>query len=101
MSWAPKRRGNTASPQAAPILYISKTDEENSDYNSAFETLRDRFGKNVAPGSPHLDENKKVIGIIDVLNKRAYTSRRKRHEIPIPENKKDVWRSSNTALVES
>ena len=26
------------------ILYISKTDEDNSDYNAAFNTLRERFG---------------------------------------------------------
>ena len=31
------------------VLYISKTDEENSDYNAAFESLRERFGKNIAP----------------------------------------------------
>ena len=31
------------------LLYISKTDEENSDYNAAFDTLRERFGKNIAP----------------------------------------------------
>ena len=31
------------------LLYISKTDEENSDYNAAFNTLRERFGKNIAP----------------------------------------------------
>ena len=85
------------------ILYISKTDEENSDYNSAFETLRDRFGKNVAPVvAPIWDENKKVIGIIDVLNKRAYDIEGgKRHEIPIPDNKKDVVEELYTALVES
>ena len=31
------------------LLYISKTDEDNSDYNAAFATLRERFGKNIAP----------------------------------------------------
>ena len=52
------------------LLYISKTDEENSDYNAAFNTLRERFGKNIAPVvAPIWDESKKVIGIIDVLHK--------------------------------
>ena len=55
------------------ILYISKTDEENADYNAAFAALRERFGKNVAPVvAPIWDGDKKVIGIIDVLHKRAY-----------------------------
>ena len=31
------------------FIYISKTDEDNSDYNAAFDTLRERFGKNIAP----------------------------------------------------
>ncbi len=55
------------------ILYVSKTDEDNSDYNAAFATLRERFGKNIAPVvAPIWDASKKVIGIIDVLHKRAY-----------------------------
>ena len=85
------------------IIYISKTDEDNADYNAAFETLRDRFGKNVAPVvAPIWDENKKVIGIIDVLNKRAYDIQDgKRHEIPVPENKQEVLDELYNALVES
>ncbi|MFQ9917536.1 MAG: GTP-binding protein [Flavonifractor plautii] len=58
------------------LLYISKTDEENSDYNAAFDTLRERFGKNIAPvAAPIWDADKKVIGIIDVLHKRALRGR--------------------------
>ena len=54
------------------FVYISKTDEDNSDYNATFEALRERFGKKIAPVVvPIWDENKKVTGIIDVLNKRA------------------------------
>ena len=55
------------------FIYISKTDEENSDYNATFEALRERFGNKIAPVVvPIWDENKQVTGIIDVLNKRAY-----------------------------
>ena len=75
------------------ILYISKTDEENSDYNAAFATLRERFGKNIAPVvAPIWDENKKVIGVIDVLHKRAFETGPKgeRLEIDVPEDKKPV-----------
>ncbi|MEG2455927.1 MAG: elongation factor G, partial [Oscillospiraceae bacterium] len=74
------------------ILYISKTDEENSDYNAAFAALRERFGKNIAPVvAPIWDEDKRVIGIIDVLHRRAYEMKDgKRSEIEIPENKQSV-----------
>lgn len=74
------------------LIYISKTDEENGDFNAAFNALRESFGKNVAPlVVPIWDEDKKVIGIIDVLNKRAFTvENRKRVEIDIPEDKRSV-----------
>ncbi|MDY4583227.1 MAG: elongation factor G, partial [Candidatus Faecousia sp.] len=86
------------------ILYISKTDEENSDYNAAFATLRERFGKNIAPVvAPIWDADKKVIGIIDVLHKRAFefNSTGGRVEIEVPENKLPVLDELYDALKES
>ena len=85
------------------LLYISKTDEENSDYNATFDALRERFGNKIAPVVvPIWDENKKVTGIIDVLNKRAYEMQNgKRVEIDIPEGKEDVITEFNDALKES
>ena len=85
------------------VLYISKTDEDNSDYNAAFNTLRERFGKNIAPVvAPIWDENKKVIGIIDVLHKRAYEIEKgKRVEIDVPEDKLSVLDELYDALKES
>ena len=85
------------------ILYISKTDEENSDYNAAFATLRERFGKNIAPVvAPIWDADKKVIGIIDVLHKRAYEMQNgKRVEIQVPDDKLAVLDELYDALKES
>ena len=85
------------------ILYVSKTDEENSDYNAAFATLRERFGKNIAPVvAPIWDADKKVIGIIDVLHKRAYEMRGgKRVEIQVPDDKLAVLDELYDALKES
>ena len=85
------------------FIYISKTDEENSDYNATFEALREHFGKKIAPlVVPIWDENKKVTGIIDVLNKRAFEMQNgKRVEIEIPEGKESVITEFNDALKES
>ena len=86
------------------VLYISKTDEENSDFNAAFETLRERFGKNVAPVvAPIWDGDKKVIGIIDVLHKRAFEAGPKgqRIEIDVPADKQSVVDELYDALKES
>lgn len=85
------------------FIYISKTDEENADYNATFDTLRAKYGNKIAPVVvPIWDEDKKIIGIIDVMNKRAYEMRDgKREEIEIPEGKEDVVTQFNDALKES
>jgi len=85
------------------FIYISKVDEENSDYNATFNALREKFGNKVAPVVvPIWDANRKVTGIIDVLNKRAYEMKNlKRVEIDVPAGKEDVIEEFNDALKES
>ena len=85
------------------FIYISKVDEDNSDYNATFEALRARYGNKIAPlVVPIWDEHKKVTGIIDVLNKRAFEMRdMKRVEIDVPEGKGQVIDEFNDALKEA
>ena len=85
------------------IVYISKMDEDNVDFNSAFETLRDHFGKNIAPLMvPIWDADKKVTGIVDVLHKRAFVPNgNQRKEVPIPEDKVAVVDEIYGQLMES
>lgn len=85
------------------FIYISKTDEENSDYNATFNALRERYGNKIAPlVVPMWDENKQTIGLIDVMNKRAYEMQDlKQVEVEIPEEKQSVVSEFNEALKES
>lgn len=85
------------------IIYISKADEENGDFNAAFAALREKFGKSIAPlVVPIWNENKTVTGYIDVLNKRAFTVQLgKLVEIDVPEDKKAVVAEQYDALKES
>ena len=85
------------------FIYISKVAEDNSDYNATFNALRERYGNRIAPlVVPIWDGNKKVTGIIDVLNKRAYEMQNlKRVEIEVPEGKDEVITEFNDALKES
>ena len=85
------------------IVYISKMDEDNIDFNSAFDTLREYFGKSVAPlVVPIWDANKKVTGVVDVLHKRAFEpAGNKRKEIPIPADKVEVIDKIYAELMES
>ena len=85
------------------FVYISKTDEDNADYNATFDALREKYGNKIAPVVvPIWDADKKVTGIIDVLNKRAYEMQNlKRVEIELPEDKAAVVTEFNDALKES
>ena len=85
------------------FIYISKVDEENADYNATFAALREKFGNKIAPVVvPIWDASKKITGIIDVLNKRAYEMQDlKRVEIQLPEDKVSVVEEFNDALKES
>ena len=85
------------------FIYISKIDEENSDYNATFNALRERYGNKIAPlVVPMWDESKVTTGLIDVLNKRAYELQDyKRVEVDIPEDKASVVSEFNEALKES
>ena len=78
------------------IVYISKEDEENANFSTTLEALREKLSKSIAPVvAPIWDDNKRTIGIIDVLNKKAYQMPEnkkgaKRVEIPIPDSKMKV-----------
>ena len=85
------------------FVYISKVDEDNSDYNATFEALREKYGNKIAPVVvPIWNSSKKVTGIIDVLNKRAYEMQNlKRVEIEVPADKEAVIEEFNDALKEA
>ena len=85
------------------FIYISKVDEDHSDYNATFNALRERYGNKIAPVIvPIWDASHKVTGIIDVLNKRAYEMQNlKRVEIEVPEDKASVVEEFNDALKEA
>ena len=85
------------------FIYISKVDEDHSDYNATFNALREKYGNKVAPVVvPIWDAAHRVTGIIDVLNKRAYEMQKlKRVEIEVPDEKLSVIEEFNDALKES
>ena len=85
------------------MIFISKVDEDNSDYNATFEALREKYGNKIAPVVvPIWDASHKVTGVIDVLNKRAWESAGlKRAEIDVPEDKVAVIEEFHDALKEA
>lgn len=85
-------------------IYISKTDEEGGDFNGAWQSLRDKFGRTVCPiEMPMWDENKKIDALLDIVCKKAYELKPngRRVEIPIPDDKKEVVDQFYDQLCES
>lgn len=70
------------------MFYISKIDEEHSDYKTSLHKLQKQFGMEVAPiVIPIFEGNRETVGIIDCVIRKAYKMEgSKRVEIPIPED---------------
>ena len=80
-----KRAADRNMPRA---FYISKIDEENSDYYTALHKLQKQFGVSVSPITvPIFEGNRDTVGVVDCVIRKAYKmEKNKRVEIPIPEN---------------
>ena len=66
-------------------IYISKTDEEHANFYKTFQTLREKFGSSLSPMTAPIVENEKVIGLVDIIARKAYKFEgNKRTEISIP-----------------
>ncbi len=80
----------TAIRKVPRMIYISKIDEENADYYKAFEGLREKFGVSVCPIVIPAIVGGKTIGIVDVVNLKAYELKDgSAVEMPIPDEMKD------------
>lgn len=85
------------------MFYISKIDEENSDYYNSLHKLQKQFGVSVAPiVVPIFEGNRDTVGIVDCVIRKAYRMEgNKRVEIPIPDNMKDRIDQHRAALCEN
>ena len=104
MSVGTERAWKQLEAQKKPrLIYISKTDEDNGDFNAAFNTLRESFGNHIAPlVVPIWDEHKRVTGIVDVVHGRAYSVQNGSSvEIDVPADKQSVVEEQYEALMES
>ncbi len=85
------------------FFYISKVDEENADFDKAYESLRDAFGKAVTPFVvPWFDDNGQAMGVLNILDQKAFkVEGGKVVEHALPENKVEKVTRLREALVES
>ena len=83
-------------------INVSKTDEEHADFYRAFESLREKFGVSVCPLTAPISEGEKVVGIVDIITRRAYkVIDGKQSEVPVPDDMSDRIEELYTELAES
>ena len=84
------------------FFYISKIDEENADYEKAYNSLRDAFGISVTPFIIPLIEGGKPTGVINLVNKKAFKAEgNKTVEVPVPAEQESQIEELRAALIES
>ena len=84
-------------------IYISKTDEENGDFDAVFAALREKYGTSVCPlVAPLKSASGKIEGVVDIISRKAYAIEDgKSKEVPIPESMSAELEELYTAVSES
>ena len=68
------------------IIFVNKLDKENANFNKIVSDLHIEFGNKIIPLTLMLGEGEKFEGVIDVLDKKAYTYLNgEKKEVEIPE----------------
>ena len=68
------------------IIFINKLDKENANFNKVVSDLHIEFGKKIIPLTLMLGEGENFEGIIDVMDKKAYSYENdEKKELEIPE----------------
>ena len=85
------------------MVLINKLDRENTSFDNALKSLRDRFGLNVVPLQIPIGEQSGFRGVVDLVSQKGYTFEggNKVQEVAIPDELKDSISSYREQLIES
>lgn len=70
------------------LFFVNRMDEPNADFEAVTERMRNRYGPSVIPLSFPITEDGNMTGIVDVMNRKAFSVDRKTGELtefPLPE----------------
>ncbi len=85
------------------MIFINRTDEDNSNYQTCFDALKAKFGTAVAPiVAPVMDGAGHVTAIVDLLHNKAYEAKGgKAAACAIPADVKDEVETLRAELMEA
>lgn len=82
-------------------MFVTKLENEHSDYEGVLEQIKSRFGTAIVPFAYPIIENGKVLGMVDTVEEVAYLyDNFKCSSAPVPENLKEKISSIREALFE-
>ncbi len=84
------------------MMVINNMSRENANFDKALGTITAKYGSHVAPIVVPIIENGQFIGVVCVLENKAYTGEGKTlKEIPIPDFVSDEVESAREAIMEA
>src|SRR5438034_8521197 len=85
------------------MVLINKLDRENTSFDNALKTLRDRFGLKVVPLQIPIGEQSGFRGVVDLVSQKGFTFEggNKVQEVAIPAELKESISSYREQLIES
>jgi elongation factor G len=84
------------------MVLVNKLDRENTSFDQALESLRNRFGLKVVPLQLPLGEQAGFKGVVDLVSKKGYTFEGgKVQEVAIPSDLEDRINTYREQLIES
>src|SRR5262249_45032414 len=84
------------------MVFVTKLDRENTSFDRAVESLREHFGKRVAPMHVPIGSEANFRGIVDICANKAYSYENgKASEIPIPADLAETITSYREQLTEA
>lgn len=83
-------------------FFINKIDDENANYAANIAHMRDRFGKTVCPVTIPIFDDRKCVGIVNLIKNKAYRyDGNESKEIPIEDRFLDNISEARMLLMES
>ena len=86
-----RKAWNVVSERKLPtIFFVNKIDEENADFDTAYNQIRDAFGKSVIPFEVPIVEGGKVVGSVNILKNKAWYYNDSKTPKDVPADMQDV-----------
>ncbi len=83
-------------------FFINKIDDENANFSATIDSMREKFGKTICPVTIPIFENRKTVGIVNLIKNKAYAyNGTEAKEIPIDPKFADNIAEARALLMES